>query len=209
MRNCGYVWGVLCVLIVLISTIYLLSPPEKANDTLILIQESAVPAMKSIESRDLPAIRMTDPDDPGLEKGKNRWNLALGAVETDMVERIVMLESGGESDLGQQAVTEVIFNRIYSELYPDTVYEVLSQTDCGVRQFSSWKNRNSQSAVPSERVKKNVRAVLNGETRILPFKTLYFSQKGENPEIQAVIGNHVFCNQSYADDSSLSIKNSP
>lgn len=126
---------------------------------------------------------------------KNRWNLTLDVSEKDMVARIVMLEAGGESDLGQQAVTEVIFNRIYSPLFPDTVYEVLSQKNKEVSQFSSWENRNLEKAIPTRQVLENVEAVLDGKSDILPYETLYFSQKGENKNIQITIGNHVFCNQ--------------
>jgi N-acetylmuramoyl-L-alanine amidase len=112
-----------------------------------------------------------------------------------MIARITMLEAGAEPDRGQQAVVEVILNRMYSDQFPDTVYEVLSQKDNGCSQFVTWKNRNMDAAKPSERVKRNVKAVLDGETHILPFKTMYFSLEKENGHIQCVIGNHVFCNQ--------------
>lgn len=126
---------------------------------------------------------------------QNRWNISVSEEEQDLLERIVMLESGGEVDRGQQAVAEVILNRVYSEKYPDTVYEVLSQVDSGYVQFSTWKKRNLKAADPSERVIQNVAAVLNGETDILPFETVLFSRKAQNRNIQEVIGNHVFCNR--------------
>ena len=82
----------------------------------------------------------------------NRWNILLNESEKDLLARIVMLESGNQSDKGQQAVVEVIFNRIYSDEWPDTLYDVLSQK----RQFSTWKNRNSKRAIPTEQVKRNI-----------------------------------------------------
>lgn len=126
---------------------------------------------------------------------QNRWGIQLDEIEQDMIARITMLEAGAEPDRGQQAVVEVILNRMYSDQFPDTVYEVLSQKDNGCSQFVTWKNRNMDAAKPSERVKRNVKAVLDGETHILPFKTMYFSLEKENGHIQCVIGNHVFCNQ--------------
>lgn len=126
---------------------------------------------------------------------QNRWGIELDEIEQDMIARITMLEAGAEPDRGQQAVVEVILNRMYSHQFPDTVYEVLSQKDNGRIQFVTWKNRNSDAAEPSERVKRNVKAVLDGKTDILPFKTVYFSLEKENGHIQCVIGNHVFCNQ--------------
>ena len=129
------------------------------------------------------------------EAPQNRWGIQLDEIELDMIARITMLEAGAEPDRGQQAVVEVILNRMYSDRFPDTVYEVLSQKDNGCSQFVTWKNRNMDAAKPSERVRRNVKAVLDGETQILPFKTMYFSLEKENGHIQCVIGNHVFCNQ--------------
>ena len=102
-----------------------------------------------------------------------------------------MLESGNQSDKGQQAVVEVIFNRIYSDEWPDTLYDVLSQK----RQFSTWKNRNSKRAIPTEQVKRNIELVLSGKTDILPMDTVYFSRGGENSRVERIIGDHVFCNR--------------
>lgn len=126
---------------------------------------------------------------------QNRWNIQLSPEEKDLIARITMLEAGGESDQGQQAVVEVILNRIHSGLFPNTVYEVLSQEANGCRQFVSWKNRNSEAATPTARVIENMEAVLNGKTNLLPFETLYFSVERENEYVQCVIGGHVFCNQ--------------
>lgn len=122
----------------------------------------------------------------------NRWDIALTPEEFDLVARIGMLESGNQCDEGQQAVFEVIFNRVYSDTWPDTITDVLSQK----RQFSTWKNRNIKAAEPSEQIVNNLNAVLNGETEILPYETVYFSRKGQKgKEVQVVIEDHVFCNE--------------
>ncbi len=150
-----------------------------------------------------PALAKVKPQRPGklkqpaaeTEAAGNRWGVSLGPEEKDLLARITMLEAGGEPDEGQQAVAEVILNRIWSDKFPNTVYEVLSQKTNGRVQFTSWKRRNAPAAEPSDRVRKNVERVLNGETHILPFETVYFSVKGENEKVQIVIGHHVFCNQ--------------
>ena len=54
---------------------------------------------------------------------QNRWGIQLDEIEQDMIARITMLEAGAEPDRGQQAVVEVILNRMYSDQFPDTVYE--------------------------------------------------------------------------------------
>ena len=118
-------------------------------------------------------------ENPEGNKGspQNRWGIQLDEIEQDMIARITMLEAGAEPDRGQQAVVEVILNRMYSDQFPDTVYEVLSQKDNGCSQFVTWKNRNMDAAKPSERVKRNVKAVLDGETHILPLRPCIFPWK--------------------------------
>lgn len=120
----------------------------------------------------------------------NRWGILVTPNEFSLLCRITMLEAGGESDIGQQAVVETILNRVVHPEYPNTIYEVLSQKG----QFVTWKNRNSSRAVPTERVIRNVRAVISGKTHILPFPTVYFSRDGQNNQIQSKIGGHIFCN---------------
>lgn len=120
----------------------------------------------------------------------NRWNIVLTPEEYDLVARIGQLECGGECDLGQQAVFEVILNRIHHKAYPNTAIGVLSQSG----QFSTWKNRNIGAATPSERILTNLNLVLSGKTHVLPYETVYFSRGAQNKKIQLRIGDHVFCN---------------
>ena len=121
----------------------------------------------------------------------NRWNITLTQDEINLLARIVMLEAGGEPILGQEAVIEVIFNRIYLEEFPNTLEGVLSQP----RQFSTWKNRNIEAASPTDEVYESINNVLFGNTHILPYETVYFGISAENNNKQTVIGNHVFCNK--------------
>ena len=124
------------------------------------------------------------------ENTTNRWSVELTEEEYELVARIGMLECGGEPDLGQQAVFEVIFNRVFHEKYPNDVIEVLSQKG----QFSTWKNRNIKRATPTEAIYRNLDLVLAGQTNILPYETVYFSIGAQNKRVQERIGCHVFCN---------------
>ena len=45
---------------------------------------------------------------------ENRWHITLSPDETELLARIVWLESQGEPVKGQQAVVEVVFNRMRS-----------------------------------------------------------------------------------------------
>lgn len=119
----------------------------------------------------------------------NRWDITLTQEEIDLLAKIVWLESRGEPVEGQEAVVEVIFNRMTSGKFPTTVYEVLSQGN--PVQFCSWKNRDH--AEPTEKEYQSIQNVLDGKTSILRNDTLYFSTEPLTPRIDRQIGGHSFC----------------
>ncbi|MBP3489482.1 MAG: cell wall hydrolase [Roseburia sp.] len=120
---------------------------------------------------------------------QNRWDITLTQDEIDLLAKIVWLESRGEPVEGQEAVVEVIFNRMTSGKFPTTVYEVLSQGN--PVQFCSWKNRDY--AEPTEKEYQSIQNVLDGKTSILRNDTLYFSTEPLTPRIDRQIGGHSFC----------------
>lgn len=120
---------------------------------------------------------------------ENRWGIILNEEEIELLAKIVYLEARGECVEGQEAVVEVVLNRIASDLYPDTLYEVLSQKN--PVQFSSWKNRTK--AVPTEKEYQSVYNVLNGNTNLLRDDTLYFSTFMMTSNLDVQIENHYFC----------------
>lgn len=124
-----------------------------------------------------------------IQANKNRWKISLTKDEIDLLARIVWLESCGEPQEGQEAVVEVIMNRMASEKYPDTLYDVLSQQN--PVQFCSWKNR--ELAEPTEKEYQSIQNVLEGKTNILRNDTLYFSTEPLTPNLDKKIGGHSFC----------------
>lgn len=126
-------------------------------------------------------------------KQTNRWGITLNDEELHTLAKIVDLECGAESDLGQQAVIEVIFNRVVDPSFNNSVIGVLSEKCGKYAQFSTWKHRNKGK--PDARVYANINAVVNGQTNVLPFKTVYFSRGAQNKRVQTRIGGHVFCNK--------------
>ena len=121
---------------------------------------------------------------------ENRWHITLSPDETgDCLPRIVWLESQGEPVKGQQAVVEVVFNRMRSDVYPDTLYEVLSQKN--PVQFCSFKNRDR--AKPTQKEYDSIQQVLDGKTRILRDDTMYFSTFPLTEHVEVKIGGHYFC----------------
>ena len=123
------------------------------------------------------------------QTGENRWGINLTEEEINLLANIVWLESNGEPELGQQAVVEVIFNRMASELFPNTLYDVLSQKN--PIQFCSWKNR--ERAKPTEKEYRSIEQVLNGNTNILRNNTFYFSREALTSNLDTRIGEHSFC----------------
>lgn len=119
-------------------------------------------------------------------KVNNRWNISLTDEEIDLLARIVWVEARGECREGQIAVVEVIFNRVYSGGFSDTLYGVLSQKN----QFESWKIRNSAKEYESQ--VEVVKEVIAGNTNVLPMNVMYFAMSPLGNDIVTVIGNHYF-----------------
>lgn len=125
----------------------------------------------------------------------NREPVDMGYSDIEMLERIVMAESGGEPYLGQIAVANVVLSRVKSNRYPSTIGGVIFQKS----QFSPVKNGVIRGRAPNESVKKAVAEALNGRM-VVPEDTLYFV----NPVLATdqtiprtktpvkVIGSHTF-----------------
>lgn len=110
--------------------------------------------------------------------------------ERELIARIVYLEASGEPAEGQQAVAEVILNRVAAENFPDTVADVVYQEN--PQQFTTAAFVGE--AEPGEAQYEAVDAAINGEA-VLPLDVVYFSQQPENGNVWGTIGGHVFCYQ--------------
>ena len=147
--------------------------------------EKAIEAAMAEETQEVMAEETVE----AVKLYENRWNIQLTEEEIDLLAKIVWVESRGESVEGQKAVVEVILNRIASEKFPNTLYEVLSQKN--PTQFASWKHRDS--ARPTEKEYASIYSVLNGETSILREDTLYFATKKLTRNLDVKIDGHYFC----------------
>lgn len=114
--------------------------------------------------------------------------ITMNADELDELAEIIYHEARGESLEGQQAVAEVVFNRVIADNFPDTVHGVIHQK----KQFSTA--RLLGTADPLQEQYDAIYAALYGPT-ILPIDVVFFSRKGENSRIWGTIGGHVFCYQ--------------
>lgn len=67
--------------------------------------------------------------------------ITISEDERQEIAGIIVLEAGNQCARGQQAVAEVILNRVISPEFPDTVHDVLHQDeDTTVPQFSTISN---------------------------------------------------------------------
>lgn len=118
-------------------------------------------------------------------------NVTMTEEERQEMAAIIYLEARGEPAEGQQAVAEVILNRVISPDFPDSVSEVLHQGEGkAVPQFSTIGLLSE--AEPTQAQYDAIDAALYGPS-ILPADVVFFSQNGENDRVWGEIGGHVFC----------------
>lgn len=106
---------------------------------------------------------------------------------------VVYLEAGNQSAEGQQAVAEVILNRMIADNFPDTIHDVLYQgAGTSVPQFSTIGLVDTIE--PTQEQYDAINAALYGPS-VLPDDVVFFSRAGENSRVWGTIGQHVFCYQ--------------
>ena len=131
-----------------------------------------------------------------LEQERETFNLyehiamEMTSEEMRLLETILALEAQDEPFEGQKAVVEVIFNRVLSPDFPDTIYDVLSQKG----QFATWKWRNKPYNTPNKTQTDAIAEVIaNGnQNTVLPEGYVFFSVGKVNGTDFIKIGNHQF-----------------
>lgn len=148
------------------------------------------PEQETEPSEEPEAVVLSVEDQPLIaqpEQGRY-GSLLLTADELETIARVVLLEAGGECFTGQQAVAEVILNRVLSPRFPGNVYDVVYEKD----QFDV----SGQIAyyAPTQTQYDAVSAALSGQN-VLPQQVLFFStpETNWNSNIWGYIGGHVFC----------------
>ena len=96
-------------------------------------------------------------------------------------------EAQGECQEGQQAVAEVVLNRLASGQFGDTIEQVI----CGEGQFRAVADGKLEVATPTQAQYKAIDGALYG-TRILPSNIYYFSVFAGKADVYIQIDNHLF-----------------
>lgn len=128
--------------------------------------------------------------EPEQTRGEKRYNFDLTDQEKQLLAKVVWVEARGESKKGQQAVAEVILNRLSSDRFPDTLQGVIHAEN----QFKSAKHLDK--AKPYQLQYEAVENALYGPY-ILADDVYYFATSPKTEKIWGQIGGHYFC---YAED---------
>lgn len=123
---------------------------------------------------------------------ENRYSeIHIESWELDEMASIIYLEARNQSAKGQQAVAEVILNRVLNNGFPDSISEVIHEGENkGVIQFITVKHISK--AKPTEDQYRAVNEALYGDP-VLPLDVVFFSREGENDNVWGKIDDHVFC----------------
>lgn len=127
---------------------------------------------------------------PKPVRGEPRYDFELTEEEMDLLAKVVWVEARGECMEGQQAVAEVIFNRMASENFSDKLEHVIYSAG----QFVSSKFL--EDAQPYQMQYEAIENALYGPY-VLPMDVVYFATNAKTDNVWGEIGGHVFC---YAED---------
>lgn len=114
--------------------------------------------------------------------------IQLTEEEKTIFAKLLWLECRGESHEGQQAVAEVILNRLAAENFPDTIKGVIYAKG----QFPCIDQMDE--ARPTQTQYEAIEAALNGPY-ILPEDVVFYAKFKVNDNYWGKIGEHYFCYQ--------------
>lgn len=125
--------------------------------------------------------------EPPYQRGEPRYpEITLTQEEVELLAKLVWVEARGECLEGQQAVAEVVLNRLHSDGFPSTLHDVIY----GEGQFPSVDKL--EEAEPWQAQWEAVEKAMYGPY-VLPEGVTYFATTQPNANLWGSIGNHVFC----------------
>ena len=113
-------------------------------------------------------------------------DVELTSEEKNLLARMVWVEARGETDKGQQAVAEVVLNRLVAEGFSDNIRDIIYSHN----QFKStqWLDEAEVTQTQYEAVQ----AALNGPY-VLPIDVIHFATYPVTDRVWGTIGGHIFC----------------
>ena len=129
--------------------------------------------------------------EPQPDHSRTRYpDIHLTLEQEDLLAKVIWAEARGESAEGQQAVAEVVLNRLKSDRFPNTLHDVIY----GEGQFRTVPFL--KDAEPSQAQYEAIEKALYGPN-ILPESVYYFATFQTTEKVWGEIGGHIFC---YADE---------
>lgn len=113
-------------------------------------------------------------------------DIHLTPEQRHLLAKIIWVEARGESFEGQQAVAEVVFNRMVDPAFPNSLEGVI---------FAEGQFRSVEfldTAQPYQTQYEAIEAALYGPY-ILPIDVFHFATFCANENVWGTIGNHIFC----------------
>ena len=104
----------------------------------------------------------------------------------ELLARMVWCEAQGESFEGQQAVAEVVLNRLFSGEFQGSIRRIIYAED----QFNSVPYLDD--AEPTQTQYEAIERALYGPY-VLPIDVFYFGRQAVNDNVWGKIGGHIFC----------------
>lgn len=121
-----------------------------------------------------------------VKKTSRYGDVELTFEEKKLLAQMIWVEARGESEDGQQAVAEVVLNRMVSENFPDTLEKVILQKDA----FRSAPLLDT--AEPYDTQFEAIERAVYGPY-VLPVEVYYFDTTPVNDNVWGKIGGHIFC----------------
>lgn len=115
-------------------------------------------------------------------------DISLTLEEQNLLAKMVWVEARGESFEGQQAIAEIVLNRLVSEDFPDSVESIIYAEN----QFRS--TAFLEDAEPNSIQYEAIERALEGPY-VLPIDVFFFATYPVTDKIWGEIGGHVFCYQ--------------
>lgn len=114
--------------------------------------------------------------------------ISLSAEDFDLLRRIMALEADDKTEglEGQKAVVEVIFNRMLSDRFPDTLQDVIYERG----QFATVKHLKKPYNLPGEEEDDAISEVLRETATVLPSTDYVFFSRGKSNGRAFVKINH-------------------
>lgn len=169
--------------------------PAAASEPVVLSSgavELTPPTVEPTQNPERETVPPEPPEEITPEPARSRYDgLEVSDEDIYTLACLVYHEARGEPFEGQVAVVEVVFNRMLSGLFPDTVEEVVFQKYGRVWQFSPAPYL--YTAEPGDTQYEAVYTALSETEYILTEETVFFSTEPYNEQISAIIGNHYFC----------------